>query len=216
LAQSHSQKPTTKPKLIDILNPTYAESVKRIILDGSDRRSAPAVAARTWSGPRNGLEFVYHHSTENSFCLGLLVICCVAEFVPMAFAENPYAKICQRNLFHLRPLPVAHSEPATGPLPKVHLTGITTIWPGKRALFKVEFPAKPAEKPKEESYILKEGQKEGPIEVLEINVQKEQVKVDNSGNVTTLTFEKTKPVSSPPAVQPTPPWRGLPTRRFYR
>ncbi len=76
-----------------------------------------------------------------------VVLCSLAERVDAAGAANPYRLISQRNVFGLRPIqPVITQQPAP-PLPIVILTGITTILKGKRALLKVEFPAKPATPP---------------------------------------------------------------------
>ncbi|HVV70586.1 MAG TPA: hypothetical protein VHI52_03665 [Verrucomicrobiae bacterium] len=143
-------------------------------------------------------------------CLGAL---CMGGSVS---AAGPYAMIYERNAFGLRPPQPVTVIPAEGPAPKVHLTGITTILQDKRALFKVEYPAKPRERAKEESFILTEGQKAGPIEVLEIDVKKARVKVKNSGTVTTLMFEKTGPAPAAPQRTPLLPPRFPLATRIYR
>jgi len=125
--------------------------------------------------------------------LRALLLFCAANVAASAAAGSPYQSIWDRNAFHLKPATPAHSEKVHTSLPKLHLTRITTILKGKRALLKAEFPAKPPERAREESYILREGQRAGPIEVLEINEKKEEVKVDNSGTITNLTFEKIVP-----------------------
>lgn len=147
-----------------------------------------------------------------------LVLCWVLATGCPAFAGNPYTDILRRNVFGLRPPPRPATEPARGPVPKVRLTGITTILKGKRALLKVEFPGKPLERPKEESYILTEGQRAGPIEVLEINERTAQVKVNNSGMITNITFEKITAAPAAPArpVPPAPKWPAIPFRPRYR
>jgi len=144
-----------------------------------------------------------------AFCLLL------AGISEASFAGGPYAMISERNAFGLRPPKPVSVTPPAGPAPKVHLTGITTIFRDKRALFKVEFPAKPREKAKVESYILTEGQKAGPIEVLAIDVKKAQVKVNNSGTVTNLTFDKIGPMPAPPPRRFVLPTR-FPVTRIYR
>jgi hypothetical protein len=85
-------------------------------------------------------------------------------------------------------------------LPEVTLTGITTILGDKRALLKVRFPAKQSDVAREESFILKEGKRSGPITVLEVNEKVGTVRVDNSGTIMVVTFEKPsiKPPSAPP------------------
>src|SRR5258707_11419422 len=60
----------------------------------------------------------------------------------------------------------------------------------KLAIMKVFFPGKTGEPAKEESYMLAQGQRDGNIEVLEVNEQAGTVKVNNFGTVMTLTFEK--------------------------
>jgi hypothetical protein len=103
-----------------------------------------------------------------------------------------YQGITERNAFGLRPPPT--QAPPTNPpaqLSKVTLTGITTILGNKRALMKV-LPTvlKPGEAAKELSLILTEGQREDEIEVLQIDEKAGSVKLNNSGTVMTLTFEK--------------------------
>ena len=107
-------------------------------------------------------------------------------------APDQYHAIPERNAFGLRPPdapPTLTNPPA--PLPKITLTGITTILGNKRALMKV-MPRgqKPGETNKEESLILTEGQRDGEVEVLQIDERAGSVKVNNSGTVMTLTFEK--------------------------
>lgn len=130
--------------------------------------------------------------------------------VPEA-APGQYQVIPERNVFGLRP-PAA--EPTltnqSAPLPKITLTGITTILRNKRALMKV-LPSglKPGAAAKEESLILTEGQREGEIEVLQIDERAGSVKVNNSGTMMTLTFEKDgaklpTTLGTPPAPTPLP------------
>lgn len=78
--------------------------------------------------------------------LGVVLVGAAINPVDLAFAGNPYSGILQRNAFGLRPPSPVLKETPHAPLPKVHLTGITTILKGKRALLKVEFPGKPSER----------------------------------------------------------------------
>jgi hypothetical protein len=112
-------------------------------------------------------------------------------------ARNPYQQISTRNVFGLRPAPIIHTELPPAPLPKVILTGITTILRGKRALLKIQFPAGPREPAKIESVILAEGERHGPIEVLVIDEKAAAVKVNNSGTVALITFERPNPTPTP-------------------
>jgi hypothetical protein len=121
-------------------------------------------------------------------------------------SANPYYQIPERNVFGLKPPQPKTAEPAQSlPLPKITLTGIITILGDKRALLRVQPSAQPRAKPgKEESYTLAEGQRDGEIEVLEIDPKTERVKVNNSGTVMEITFEKPSPAASPPSAPTTP------------
>ena len=141
-----------------------------------------------------------------SFCqklrllaLLVMIVLWMPNLVKPALAGDPYDGICQRNAFRLKPRLAVATPPTHAPFPKIRLTGITTILRGKRALLKVELPGKPADKA--ESYILTEGQKSGPLKVLQINDLAAQVVVDYSGTITNLTFDKPPPTPSP---RPTP------------
>lgn len=149
--------------------------------------------------------------------LGVFLVSAAINPVGLAVAGNPYSGILQRNAFGLRPPSPVLKETPHAPLPKVHLTGITTILKGKRALLKVEFPGKPSERSKEVSYILQEGQREGPIQVLAIDEKTSQVKLNNSGTITNITFETIAAAPNPPpARRPVLQWTGLPYRPSYR
>src|SRR6266849_705060 len=127
--------------------------------------------------------------------------------------HSQYEAIPERNAFGLRPPPEKpeFDNPPTQ-LPKIILTGITTILDNKRALMKVQpAVARPNEPAKELSLILTEGQREGDIEVLQIDEKAGSVRVRNSGTVMTLTFEKdgaklppTAPIPLGPSGVPSP------------
>lgn len=145
-------------------------------------------------------------------------VLCLGPALQAAPAGDPYATICQRDPFHLKPPPAVSVQAPHEPLPRIHLTGITTILGGKRALFKVELPGKPLDKA--ESYILTEGQKAGDLEVLRIDEKAALVKVDYSGTITNLTFDKLPPSAPVARPKPAPRWRAVtypnPYRRIYR
>jgi hypothetical protein len=104
---------------------------------------------------------------------------------------NRYESIPDRNIFGLKPIeqPQVSNQPPV--LPKLFLTGITTILGNKRVLLKEVPPTgSPGATNKEESLILTEGQREGHVEVLAIDEKAGRVRVNNSGNEMTLTFEK--------------------------
>src|SRR3954454_9852421 len=96
-----------------------------------------------------------------TFCLGVRGV---------TIDSNPYQGIVDRNVFGLKPPPVApRPEDNKPPPPKIILTGITTILGNKRALMNVAMPPKPPDPAKQKSFILAEGQRDGDIEVLEID-----------------------------------------------
>jgi hypothetical protein len=167
------------------------------------------------------------HGGKLLVCLGGLAICAAAKGVPAVSSEtsdNPYQSIVDRNVFSLKPAPAAVDPAEANNKPqtlKITLTGITTILGNKRVLMKTAPPpGKPGEGPKTEvSYILTEGQREGDIEVMEIDDKAGSVKVNNGGTVQTLTFEKDGaklPATQPPPAAVAPggaPVPGLPVAR---
>jgi hypothetical protein len=120
--------------------------------------------------------------------LGLVVGANAAAATP---SSNPYQQISEANVFRLRPPQVHPVEPARPPLPRVTLTGIVTMGSHKRALLKVQWPDHPPEPAKEESYLLAEGQQEGPIEILSIDEKRERVEVSVAGSELEVTFDRT-------------------------
>jgi hypothetical protein len=121
-----------------------------------------------------------------------------------AAAARDYSQIPVRNLFGLHEPVIEREKVIPPPLPKIVLNGITTM--GSKLVFlKVQFPAKAGEQPQgEQSFMLTEGQREGGIEILEINDRAGTIRVNNSGTEMTIGFEKDadKIAKSPPATQP--------------
>jgi hypothetical protein len=159
--------------------------------------------------------------------VGGLAFCAAAPAVPVDTSEtsdNPYQSIVDRNVFSLKP-PAPPADPTEVNKPtvvKITLTGMTTILGNKRVLMKTAPPpGKPGEGPKsEQSYILTEGQREGDIEVIEIDEKGGSVKVNNGGTLQTLTFEKdgaklpaTVAPASAPGLPGAPVIPGLPVTR---
>ena len=123
-------------------------------------------------------------------CLaGSLALCSTAS-ARAAAADNPYQMVVDRNVFGLKPPPPPPDPEATKtPPPKITLQGFTTFGGIKRVLLKAQMPAKPGEPPKgEQSFILAEGQRDGDIEVLEIDTRAGTVKVNDFGTITSLDF----------------------------
>ncbi|HTL16058.1 MAG TPA: hypothetical protein VL793_02420 [Patescibacteria group bacterium] len=110
---------------------------------------------------------------------------------------NPYGRIISRNVFGLRPVGTVTSRPAVSAGPEIILTGLSSITGRKLALLKLEFPAKAPPRQKEEFCILKEGETDGPVRILQIDVKQGRVKIDNAGAVAVLTFEKNGPKAKP-------------------
>jgi hypothetical protein len=105
--------------------------------------------------------------------------------------ENEYGNIAARNAFGLvrasEHTPITNQPPA---LPRITLTGITTILHDKRVLLKVEWPTRPPEPVKVEFMILAEGEGQGDLEVLQVDVERGEVRLRVSGVVTTLTMDR--------------------------
>jgi hypothetical protein len=138
---------------------------------------------------------------------GGLALCVATTAGTAAAADSPYQGIVERNVFGLKPPPPPpNPEDNKPPPPKIMLTGITTILGNKRALLKFTPPPKPGDPAKEQAYTLAEGEREGGLEVLEIDEKAGTVKVNNYGTVATLDFEtngiKTPTAAAPPGVPP--------------
>src|SRR5262245_20804617 len=109
-----------------------------------------------------------------SAVLGSAALAAVADVT-----DNPYAVIIEKNPFKLNPPPppvdpnelAKQNQAPTAPLADVTLTGITSIFSSKQALFEIiPAPGKPAVKP-----ILREGERLDNIEVVSIDLDKNEV-----------------------------------------
>ncbi len=121
-------------------------------------------------------------------------------------ADLPYQDIVTRNVFALKPPPPPPNPEDNKPPPsKITLTGIWTI-NGKLALMKTAPPTpKPGEQAKgERFYNLHIGERDGDIEVVDIDEKTGSVTVLNQGVQEILTFEKNgvKLASTPPPAAP--------------
>jgi hypothetical protein len=134
-------------------------------------------------------------------------------------ADTPghsYVGIAGSNVFRLRPPARQATNPPPALLPQVIPVGITTILGDKRVLLRVKFPARPPEPAREVSCILAVGQREGPIEVLEIDESTGSVKINTSGTVMVLTLAQDGPrlqTASLPERPPPLPIELVPQRR---
>jgi len=119
--------------------------------------------------------------------LASLGLCMGMQAMAANSSSAQYNSITEGNVFRLKaPEPVQLPGPA---LPKIILKGIMTVC-NRLAVMKVLFPAKPGEPAREQSYMLAEGQRDGGIEVLQVDEKAGTVKVNNSGMVMRLSFDK--------------------------
>jgi hypothetical protein len=110
---------------------------------------------------------------------------------------NPYETIVERNAFGLKPPPPPATETnqvAAEPPVKVVLTGITSVFGPPRALLEIveQAPPKGGTAVPPRRPILREGDREGAIEVLAISIERNIVKIRNDGVESELTFEVPK------------------------
>ena len=131
---------------------------------------------------------------------------------------NPYDAIVERNPFALKPPPppAPPEDPSSklppAPLATVEVTGITSILSSKKVLLEiVPGPGKPMLKP-----ILSEGERLDSIEVVSIDVEKNEVVIKNGGVTTNLTFKVVKSAPGPagpaaPGAVPPPAVAGIPS-----
>jgi hypothetical protein len=95
-----------------------------------------------------------------------------------------YKHIPVRNVFGLKPpVPPVQLIPQPLPTAKVNLTGVTTLLGQRRAILVITPPGKPAE-----SKLIKEGDREGDLEVLSINELTGTVRIRNHNQETELSF----------------------------
>jgi len=155
--------------------------------------------------------------------LGGLVLCPGSATLAPSPAQDPYPQIARRNAFGLKsPVPAERPDPPSAPMPKFILTGITTFLK-ERALLRIQFAATAAAPAREESCILAEGQREGGVELLAIDIKAGTVKLAYAGKNIVVAFDgqsASSPLSSIPAgntlpaTPPKPPAR-LPTTDYH-
>ncbi len=123
---------------------------------------------------------------------------------------NPYAAISGRNVFALKPPtppPVVDPGKNNAPPPNIELQGFTTILGRAQVLLKIKLPARPPEPAKDRSVVMDVGQREGDVEVLEMDAYAGVVKLKNQGNPVSLNLKDngSKPAAGPALVAPALP-----------
>ena len=148
---------------------------------------------------------------KTAFCLAAFG-CAIAARAVVNDGGNPYHPIVERNIFGLKdpPPPPPPEEPKGPPPPKITLTGITDVLGRKLALLEWQEPPGPGQPLKKNFATLTEGQREGKIEVLEIDVKAGIVKVNNHGVADTLSF-KDDGAKLPATPFTAPPVGGIPS-----
>jgi hypothetical protein len=123
----------------------------------------------------------------------------VADPTPAALAAEegdednpfPYTDITARNPFRLNPAPPPPAPPQAPPpnLPGVKLSGTRTEAEKRYAMFAVTYK-KDAKEPEKTTYMsLTEGEKEDPVELLEISPDGDEVTILNSGTKVVLNMK---------------------------
>lgn len=136
-------------------------------------------------------------------------------------AANPYQSIVERNIFGLRepPPPPQVEQPKTPP-PNINLTGISTLGTSRAFLKIPASGAKPNQPAKtDQFFMLGEGERDGELEVVEINALLNTVRIKFGDTFSTLDFTnngvKVAMGAAPPApgqMQPQPQMPGMPVQ----
>jgi hypothetical protein len=122
--------------------------------------------------------------------LGVFVLYANTQAATAIAKNNPYSQaIIGRNAFSLKPPAVRVVDPPPLPLPQIVLQGGMNILHRRQVLFKVQMPPKPGEPAREMSCVMSEGERQGEVEVLEIDDKAWTVKFRNHGIVQTLNLK---------------------------
>ena len=135
---------------------------------------------------------ILSHGGRVRICLlGVLVLAANTHAATAIARNNAYARaIVGRNVFGLNPAPLSEIVvPPPLPPPRIILQGLTNINRRRQVLFKVQMPSKTGEPAREISCVLSEGERQGEIEVLEIDEKAWTVKFRNHGIVQTLNLK---------------------------
>jgi len=132
------------------------------------------------------------HDGKSGVCLlSVFALCANTHTATATDKNNPYARsIVGRNVFSLNPAPLPEIVvPPPLPPPQIILQGLTNINRRRQVLLKVQMLSKPGEPAREMSCVLSEGERQGEIEVLEIDEKAWTVKFRNHGIVQTLNLK---------------------------
>lgn len=119
-----------------------------------------------------------------------LCVAGVMTLIPLVHAEelattgNPYTPIVTRNVFGLNP-PAPELPPVVEMPVKITPNGIMSIFGQLQVLFKTSLQ-RPGQPPKEESYVLSEGQRQDDIEVTRIDEKAGMITFNNHGTLQQL------------------------------
>lgn len=120
--------------------------------------------------------------------------------------SNPYGAIAGRNVFALKPPTPTPSVAVTAPTvpPNIELQGFTTILGRAQVLLKIKTPPRPPEPAKDRSLVMDIGQREGDVEVLEMDAYAGVVKLKNQGNLISLNLKDNaaRPAAGPALTLP--------------
>ena len=145
--------------------------------------------------------------------LGLVAagwLCCQSLRAGAAPSANPYAPIVTRNVFALVPIPVnTGPEVPADPPPKITPNGIMTIFGKLQVLFKVSENL-PGQPPKDDSFVMSEGDRQDDIEVQKIDEKAAVITFNNHGVVQEL------PLVATTAAIPSPSGLGRPALPYGR
>jgi hypothetical protein len=138
---------------------------------------------------------------------GILSFGALVSMTSAAIPDDPYQVIHQRNVFDLHgPPPITSEPPPVEPPSNVKLTGITSMLGVERAFFMVSPPAERGKPPgKEQSFIIKEGEREGEIEVLKIDERAATVTIKNDGLESVLALDTSPTLPNGPHAGPPQP-----------
>ena len=146
-------------------------------------------------------------NSRRCFILGLLTAgwlsgqSLVAGVAPV---DNPYAPIVDRNVFGLVPIPTNPPPVDPGsliPKPKISPNGIMRLFGQLQVIFKVT-NNRPGQPPKEDSYVMGEGDRQDEIEVLKIDEKAASISFNNHGEVQELPLVASAPSAGGPAAAP--------------